>query len=103
MDLPSAENRSDILRIHLQKRSLDAADFDLPALVKATEGYSGSEIEQAIVSAMYNAHAKQEALTQEDLIAEIRATRPLSVVMSEKVQELRDWAAARGSVPCDWR
>jgi SpoVK/Ycf46/Vps4 family AAA+-type ATPase len=100
VDLPSAENRSDILRIHLQKRSLDPAEFDLAALVQATEGYSGSEIEQAIVSAMYNAHAKREVLAQAELIAEIRATRPLSVVMSEKVQELRSWAATR-TVPCD--
>jgi len=68
--------------------------------VKATDGYSGSEIEQAIVSAMYNAHAKREVLAQAELIAEIQATRPLSVVMSEKVQELRSWAATR-TVPCD--
>ncbi len=96
VDLPSRrENREDILQIHLKKRSLDPAEFYLPALVKATDGYSGSEIEQAIVSAMYNAHAKREALTQADLIAEIRATRPLSVVMSEKVQELRAWASTR--------
>ena len=81
-------------------QALDLAEFDLPALVKATEGYSGSEIEQAIVSAMYNAHAKQAALTQADLFAEIRATRPLSVVMSEKVQELRAWVSTR-TVPCD--
>jgi len=98
--LPSAENRADILQIHFRKRSLDPTHFDLPALVKATDGFSGSEIEQAIVSAMYSARAKREELTQEELIAEIQATRPLSVVMSEKVQEIRDWASTR-TVPCD--
>ena len=53
VDLPSVENRRDILLIHLHKRSLDPDVFDLDALIKATEGFSGSEIEQAIVSAMY--------------------------------------------------
>jgi AAA+ superfamily predicted ATPase len=100
VDLPSVENRRDILLIHLHKRALDPGVFDLDALVKATEGFSGSEIEQAIVSAMYTCHAKRQGLTQEDLLTEIQQTRPLSVVMSEKVQEVREWASTR-TVPCD--
>jgi SpoVK/Ycf46/Vps4 family AAA+-type ATPase len=100
VDLPSARNREEILKIHLRKRSLDPADFDLPPLVRATEGFSGSEIEQAIVSAMYTAHAQTRQASQDDLLAEIKQTRPLSVVMAEKVKEIRDWAAAR-TVPCD--
>ena len=100
VDLPSPENRRDILLIHLHKRGLDPAGFDIPALVTATDGFSGSEIEQAVVSGMYPAYAHRQFLTQEDLLAEIRATRPLSVVMSEKVTELREWASTR-TVPCD--
>ncbi|HSY09330.1 MAG TPA: ATPase, partial [Candidatus Dormibacteraeota bacterium] len=100
VDLPSPQNRRDILRIHLFKRSLDPAQFDLDALVEATRGFSGSEIEQAIVSAMYTARAQKHNLTQQNLIAEIQQTRPLSVVMAEKVQETRDWASSR-TVPCD--
>jgi SpoVK/Ycf46/Vps4 family AAA+-type ATPase len=100
VDLPSPQNRRDILRIHLFKRSLDPAQFDLDALVEVTKGFSGSEIEQAIVSAMYTARAQKHSLTQPDLIAEIQQTRPLSVVMAEKVQETRDWASSR-TVPCD--
>jgi hypothetical protein len=100
VDLPSLENRRDIFLIHFRKRALDPAQFDLAALVTATQGFSGSEIEQAIVSAMYTAHAKREALAQEDLLAEIHQTRPLSVVMAEKVEELREWASTR-TVPCD--
>ena len=88
------------MKIHLQKRSLPLDEFDLPALADVTEGFSGSEIEQAIVSGMYSAHARRHTLTQEDLIAEINRTRPLSIVMSEKVSELRAWAATR-TVPCD--
>ena len=100
VDLPSASNRSDILKIHLQKRNLESKKFDLEALTKATEGFSGSEIEQAIVSAMYTAHAQGRELSQADLLTEIRQTRPLSVVMSENVEGIRRWATDR-TVPCD--
>ncbi|HEY3760316.1 MAG TPA: AAA family ATPase [Verrucomicrobiae bacterium] len=100
VDLPSAENRRDIFKIHLLKRSLKPEDFDLNVLVDAANGFSGSEIEQAIVSAMYSARARQHNLTQQDLLTEIKQTRPLSVVMAEKVQETRDWASSR-TVPCD--
>ncbi len=100
VDLPSPKNRRDIFLIHLRKRSLDPAEFDVDALVEAAHGFSGSEIEQAIVSGMYSAHAKRELLSQDDLLTELRQTRPLSVVMAEKVQETRDWASTR-TVPCD--
>jgi SpoVK/Ycf46/Vps4 family AAA+-type ATPase len=100
VDLPAAQNRREILVIHLQKRCLAPAQFDLDALTQATDGFSGSEIEQAIVSSMYTAHAQGRTLAQDDLLTEIRQTRPLSVVMSEKVAEIRQWAADR-TVPCD--
>src|SRR4029079_9174594 len=100
VDLPSAENRRDILGIHLRKRKLDPAKFDLDALSKATVGFSGSEIEQAIVSALYTTHAQGCDLSQADLIAEVKQTRPLSVLLAEKVDDLRQWAAER-TVPCD--
>ena len=100
VDLPSPENRRAILMIHLRKRSLDPAAFDLDALTDATSGFSGSEIEQAVVSAMYTAHAQSRTVLQEDLLAEIKQTRPLSVVMAEKVEETRNWASSR-TVSCD--
>jgi SpoVK/Ycf46/Vps4 family AAA+-type ATPase len=100
VDLPSAQNRRDILKIHLQKRNMDPEQFDLEALSKATDGFSGSEIEQAIVSATYTAYAQRRSVSQADLLAEIQQTKPLSVVMAEKVTELRDWATGR-TVLCD--
>src|SRR6266850_3113174 len=100
VDLPAQANRRDILEIHLQKRCLDPATFDLEALAAATGGFSGAEIEQAIVSAMYTAHAQGRDVSQEDLLAEIQQTRPLSVLMAEQVQEIRDWAGGR-TVPSD--
>jgi predicted AAA+ superfamily ATPase len=100
VDLPPAPNRRDILAIHLRKRGLAPAKFDLAELARATDGFSGSEIEQAVVSAMYAAHARGGELSQADLLAEIQQTRPLSVVMAEKIAELRRWAEGR-TVSCD--
>jgi SpoVK/Ycf46/Vps4 family AAA+-type ATPase len=100
VDLPSAPHRREILLIHLRKRNLDPNRFDMDALIKATDGFSGSEIEQAIVAAMYTAHAQGRQVVEQDLLLEIRDTRPLSVVMAEKVQALRDWASNR-TVRCD--
>ena len=95
VDLPRAEARSEIFRIHLAKRKRRPEDFDLPVLAAAAEGFSGSEIEQAIVSAMYAAFAAKRNLATQDLLEELKATRPISVVMAEKIQTLRAWAADR--------
>jgi SpoVK/Ycf46/Vps4 family AAA+-type ATPase len=100
VDLPSEENRREILNIHLSKRNLDPAGFNLDELIKATEGFSGSEIEQAIVSAMYAARAQNAEVSQKDLLNEIKQTKPLSVVMAERIEEVRNWATQR-TVPCD--
>ena len=95
VDLPSPPHRREIFQIHLRKRNLDPGHFNMAALVEAADGFSGSEIEQAIVSAMYTAHAQGRQVAQQDLVDEIKETRPLSVVMAEKVKALRDWAADR--------
>jgi len=100
VDLPAPANRQEIFKIHLLKRALEPQLFDFGRLAEATAGFSGSEIEQAIVSSMYTAHSQGRVATQEDLQAEIKQSRPLSVVMAEKVAELREWARDR-TVPCD--
>ena len=100
VDLPAPDTRVELLRIHLGARGLAADDFALPALAAAANGFSGAEIEQAIVSGLYAAHAEQRPLDTELLMEEIRGTRPLSVLMSEQVEALRDWALPR-TVPAD--
>src|ERR1700728_2992881 len=64
-------------------------------LAQACEGFSGAEIEQAVVAAIYSANAQHRAPDAEILRAEIAATRPLAVVMAEKVEALREWADGR--------
>ena len=100
VDLPSPEVRAKIFEIHLRKREQDPATFDLEALATACEGFSGAEIEQAVVASLYTAHGKGAPLAMADLLEELGQTRPLSVLMAEKIAYLRQWAAQR-TVPAD--
>lgn len=95
VDLPDAATRVEIFDIHLKRRKLDPATFDLLSLARAADGFSGAEIEQAIVSSMYEAHAHKVPLATSHLLDEIRRSRPLSVMMAEKIDELRAWAQER--------
>ncbi|MDH4124286.1 MAG: AAA family ATPase [Gammaproteobacteria bacterium] len=95
VDLPDPGIRAEILRIHLQRRKQEPAIFDVASIVGATDGYSGSEIEQAVVSALYTAHAQNQSLTTAHIIAEVQLTHPLSVVMREQIEGLRQWAGGR--------
>lgn len=100
VDLPDRGARAEIFRLHLAKRQIAWEGFSLDALAEATEGFSGAEIEQAVVSALYAAHAEGAPVDEPRLLAEVRSTRPLSVLMAEQVQALRDWARSR-TVPAD--
>jgi SpoVK/Ycf46/Vps4 family AAA+-type ATPase len=95
VDLPGPEAREDIFRIHLARRSLEPSKFPLADLARVTERFTGAEIEQAIVSALYEAHAQQVPLNAIHILEELRRTKPLAIVMSEQVTALRDWAAGR--------
>jgi hypothetical protein len=95
VDLPTVAERAEILTIHLAKRALRPRDGNLKELSAATEGFSGAEIEQGIVSALYAAHAAGEAPKATHFLAEFKKTRPLSVLMTERVTALRAWAAGR--------
>lgn len=95
VDLPDAQAREAIFRIHLDSRDQSAESFDLGVMANASDGFSGAEIEQAIVSGLYTAHALNEKLSMQHLLEELKMTRPLSVVMAEKINQLRAWAAER--------
>lgn len=95
VDLPNVEERKEIFRIHLVKRHRDLARFDLDQLANVCEGFSGAEIEQALIAAMYEAFAQDREFTQLDIIAAVKSTLPLSKTMNEQVTALRDWARQR--------
>ncbi len=100
VDLPKETIRAQIFDIHVRKRGATLAPAEVAQLAAASDGFSGAEIEQAIVSALYGAHASQQPLTAALVLKEIQSTRPLSVVMAERIFELRAWAADR-TVPAD--
>ena len=95
VDLPKGKVRMKIFEIHLAARGQSGKDFDLRQVAAATRGFSGAEIEQAIVSALYAAHAIGSELHTTHLLQEIAKTRPLSVVMAERIATLRQWASGR--------
>jgi hypothetical protein len=95
VDLPAAAERAAIFRIHLELRRQDASQFDFGALVQATDGFSGAEIEQVVISALYRSLQKKQSLTTEALAEAARSTVPLSVSRREDVDAVREMARGR--------
>jgi SpoVK/Ycf46/Vps4 family AAA+-type ATPase len=95
VDLPGRDARAEILTIHARKRGLLLNPQELAALANRCESFSGAEIEQAIVAALYSAHAAKQPVTAALIAHEMQATRPLAIVMAEKVAALRAWASGR--------
>ncbi len=95
VDLPNPEARRAIFRIHLGRRNQDPGDFDLDALAAGTDGFTGAEIEQVIISALYSAFATDGTVTTRSLLDEAGRTSPLSVVAAERIARLRTWAEGR--------
>jgi SpoVK/Ycf46/Vps4 family AAA+-type ATPase len=100
VDLPNEAARRHILGIHLRRRKREPEKFALQEHSAAAAGFSGAEIEQAIISAMYGALSEGVELADRHLDAELKATKPLSVLMAEQVSQLRSWACGR-CVPAD--
>ena len=95
VDLPTPDERKKIFRIHLLLRKQDPAPFDLEALAKATDGFSGAEIEQVVISGLYRSLQKKESLTTEALIDAANSTVPLSIARREDIEQIRDMAKGR--------
>ncbi len=95
VDLPTSAVREQIFAIHLRKRGRDPEKFDLHALAEASEGYSGSEIEQAVISALHEAYADKADLDTQRIVAALEVSPPLSTTMAEKVCALREWGKNR--------
>jgi MoxR-like ATPase len=95
VDLPGADEREVIFSIHLRKRGRDKAAFDMARLTAAAENFTGAEIEQAVVSGLYAAYAEKGECTTEHILSAITVTRPIAVIMRERVDNLRAWAKGR--------
>jgi len=95
VDMPSESERREIMRIHLQKKKRDPSAFDLDAIALASRGFSGAELEQAVVGALYDAYFEEDELTTDRIQAACNEVIPLSLTMKEKIDGLRDWARSR--------
>ncbi len=95
VDLPNYHERKDIFGIHLTKRLINPEQFDLGRLADMTEGFSGAEIEQVVLTAMVESFNKGDALNQNEMEIASEDTVPLSVTMEEKIFQLREWARTR--------
>jgi SpoVK/Ycf46/Vps4 family AAA+-type ATPase len=95
VDLPKENVRKEIFEIHLNKRGIDPSSLNLSACVVFSEGFSGAEIEQAVVSAIHVAQAQNSVVNADFIVEELNRTQPLSVLMGEKLDDLRAWAHDR--------
>src|ERR1700739_301861 len=95
VDLPSHAERRAIFVLHLKLRKQDPSRFDLDAVVTASHGFSGAEIEAAMQSAMYASFAEKQPMSTASLLEELHATVPLSLTRAEDIAALREWAQTR--------
>ena len=100
VDLPDEATRVAILDIHLRKRKQKPGDFDLALLARESEGHSGAELEQVVVSALYTAFSAKAQLTTELLLDELRRMPPIASIARERIAFLRQWAGDR-TVPAN--
>ncbi len=93
--LPETAAREEIFLIHLANRDVDLSSFDSKLLAGSTKGFSGAEIEQIVHSAIFEARADQRPMTQQDLMAMVSRTVPLSITMAEQIKKIEAWAFKR--------
>jgi len=95
VDLPSTKEREQIFFIHLTKRRRNPANFHLAALAEAADKFSGAEIEQSVISALYDAFSAHCEVTTKHILQAVRQTVPLATTMDEQIDRLRRWAEGR--------
>ncbi len=95
IDLPTKEEREEIFTIHLNKRNRPSKKFDVGKLASITRGYSGSEIEEIVISSLYDAFDRGSDIDQKTLEASAGSMIPLSQTMQEEISTIREWAKLR--------
>jgi len=95
VDLPNRSEREEIFRIHVRKRGRSPDKFDVARLAASSSGFSGAEIEEAVISALYDAFHENRDITTEGVLTSLAETVPLSRTMQEEIDRLREWAGAR--------
>ena len=94
-DMPDHEERGDIFHIHLSKKGRDSSKFNLTKLAEDSDGYTGAEIEEAVISGMFEAFDRGEEVNTGDILAALAVATPMSKTAAEKIEKLREWAKTR--------
>jgi SpoVK/Ycf46/Vps4 family AAA+-type ATPase len=94
-DLPDRDDRRQIMDIHLRKKNRDPGQFDMEKIVDATVDYSGAELEQAVIAALYDAFDSGNDLNTEGLLKTCSELVPLAITMREMIEQMREWARTR--------
>jgi hypothetical protein len=95
VDLPTQDERKEIIKIHLQKKRRDPDDFDIEKLAKQSKGFSGAELEEAVEEALFRAFDQGRTLNDDDMLDAISRTFPLARTMREDIGDMRQWARSR--------
>ncbi len=95
VDLPCLKERRDIFTIHFKKRKRSPEKFDLALFCNESQGYSGAEIEQVIISSLYDAFLEERDINNRDILKSIKQMVPLSITMKEQIDSTRNWAKYR--------
>lgn len=95
IDLPNVHERATIFKIHLTKRGRDPADFNSWKLAEDTDRFSGAEIEQVVIDAMFEAFANDREVSTDDILRAVRRTVPLAITMDQPFKRLKEWARDR--------
>jgi SpoVK/Ycf46/Vps4 family AAA+-type ATPase len=95
IDLPTEEERVEIFRIHLQRRGIDPEPMQLHRMRRISQGWTGAEIEQCVVSAITAVRIQDKPLSFDDLHLAAQSIIPLSKTMREQVDHIRSWAYER--------
>ncbi|MCA9524109.1 MAG: AAA family ATPase [Myxococcales bacterium] len=98
VDLPTNDEREEIFTIHIEKKKRDPKAFDIKKLVAASQGFSGSEIEQAIVSGLYDAFYAAREIDTETIVNSAQEIIPLSYTMKERIDWMREWSKSRARI-----
>ncbi|MBJ95153.1 MAG: hypothetical protein CMP23_11875 [Rickettsiales bacterium] len=101
VDLPDIHERETIFKIHLRRRGREPANFDCWELAEVSDRFSGAEIEQSIIDAMFSAFAEDREVATLDVLRAIRQTVPLARTMDQAIKELKEWAHDR-TRPATW-
>jgi len=95
VELPTEEERKEILTIHMRRQGMDVTKYDLVLLASATRGWNGAEIEQAVISCRIRCYSENRAVEERDLLYAMGQIVPLSTTMSEQIKAIRGWARTR--------